>query len=244
MSTAEVASEGLTHKRVLVWASVAQIVINLLVTVLSGEVIPPLIAVAVLLAVGLYLLRGKIKVGAAMLGIVSLLHLITSGPFVVDSLTHPDSFFDFFLGWAMVVSALVAVIVSVPVFKGRSSASSGLKTAVMGVAGLMVALGVLSAFSTLTQDDVAARSGDVLLTAEDAEFSPNTAEGSSGTVAVHIDNKDSFRHNFSIDELDIDTEIPASKGVRVTLGDVSPGSYAFYCAVPGHDDMKGTLVVE
>jgi plastocyanin len=79
--------------------------------------------------------------------------------------------------------------------------------------------------------------------AESVEFEPASVTASAGEVSVHIDNRDPVRHTFAIDELGVETEIPAGKGRRVTF-DAGAGEYEFHCTVPGHEDMKGTITVE
>lgn len=81
-----------------------------------------------------------------------------------------------------------------------------------------------------------------MLAARNVEFVPANLRADSGEVAVFVDNDDSFRHTFSIDALAVDLEVPGGKATRVELI-AEPGTYEFYCAVPGHEDMRGELVV-
>jgi plastocyanin len=246
MSTQSVSNQtGTTGawRSLLVKAAWLQIIINVVVIALSGEIIPPLVAVAVLLVVGLALIGGRTKVGAAILGIVSLLHLATSAPFVIGNLSHPDSFFDFFLGWALIVSALLGTAASVPVWRGTDSEGGRARPVLVSSVLLLVILAAVGAVATLTTKSVAADEGDVTVTAEDVEFDPADLEAQSGEVGIHVDNKDQLRHTFTIDELEVSLELPAGKGARTSFT-AEPGEYAFYCAVPGHEDMKGTLTVQ
>lgn len=229
-------------RSLLVRAAVVQIIINVVVIALSGEIIPPLVAVAVLLIVGLSLIGGRTKVGAAILGIVSLLHLVTSAPFVIGNLGHPDSFFDFFLGWALIVSSVVGAAAAVPVWRGTDSEGGRARLALVASGLLLVILAAVGAVATLTTKSVVAAEGDVAVAAEDAEFTPADLEAESGEVGIHVDNRDQLRHTFTIDELDVNLELPAGKGARTSFS-ADPGEYAFHCAVPGHEDMKGTLTL-
>lgn len=246
MSTTESVSPGTRTEEpwrsVLIKAAWVQIAVSVLVTVLSGEIIPPVIAVAVLLIVGLFLIGGRAKVGAAVLGIVSLLHLVISAPFVIANLSHPESFFDFFFGWTMIVSALVATVAAVPVWRGTDTEGGRARLTLLASGLLLVALAAVGAVATLTTKDVAAREGDETLVAEDVEFAPTDLQADPGDVGVHVDNKDQARHTFTIDELDVNLELPAGKGARTSFS-AEAGEYAFYCTVPGHEDMKGTLTV-
>ncbi len=96
------------------------------------------------------------------------------------------------------------------------------------------------------------RPGDVVLVAEDADYFPegedlNRKEDARITVerdgAVFVDNKDLYRHTFTVESLGIDEEVPAGVDRRVVI-DAEPGRYEFICDVEGHEeDMKGTLTV-
>ncbi len=229
-------------RSLLIKAAWAQIIINVVVIALSGEVIPPLVVVAVLLIVGLSLIGGRTKVGAAILGIVSLLHLATSAPFVIGNLSHPDSFFDFFLGWALIVTAVIGTVAAAPVWRGTDTEGGRARVTLLASGLLLVILAAVGAVATLTTKSVAAAEGDVTAVAEDVEFVPEDLEAASGEVGIHVDNKDQLRHTFTIDELDVNLELPAGKGARTSFT-ADPGEYAFYCAVPGHESMKGTLTL-
>jgi uncharacterized cupredoxin-like copper-binding protein len=69
-----------------------------------------------------------------------------------------------------------------------------------------------------------------------------TAHGEQVTVVV--DNHDLWWHTFTIDELGVNLQVPSSGRREVTFT-AQAGTYAFYCAIPGHKalGMVGTLVV-
>jgi uncharacterized cupredoxin-like copper-binding protein len=52
-------------------------------------------------------------------------------------------------------------------------------------------------------------------------------------------------HNFSIDELGISVDVAAGEEGEATIN-AAPGTYEFYCNVPGHREagMVGTLTVQ
>ncbi len=66
------------------------------------------------------------------------------------------------------------------------------------------------------------------------------------TVALRLENNDAGAHSFDIDELNVHAPMPAGKIALALFTPTTPGSYTFYCGVPGHIEagMKGTLVVE
>ncbi len=242
MAEAEVRQIGAGWVKLLRNASIAQIVLIIVTQVVTMQVIPPLIVFAVLLGVGLYLLSTKTKAAGLMLGIVSLLHIALSAPFFITSLVHPESLGDFSLGWFTVVAGVLGVIAGIPVWR-QSPPSKAPRTIGLTAVGLCVVLFAVSAFATVSREDEEAQSGDLVVVAEDVEFEPEELTGESGSVTVHIDNKDQFRHTFTIDDLDVNAELAAGKGTRVTF-EAEPGEYDYTCAVPGHEDMEGTLTLD
>jgi uncharacterized cupredoxin-like copper-binding protein len=65
----------------------------------------------------------------------------------------------------------------------------------------------------------------------------------SFVALVGVDNSHIFRHSFTVEETDIDVELPALQAVRVPI-DLAAGTYTVICDVPGHEEMTGVLIVE
>ncbi len=73
------------------------------------------------------------------------------------------------------------------------------------------------------------------------------------TVAIPADTPVTFTlattglaiHNFSIEELDVNVDVPPGQTDTVTIT-APAGTYEIYCAIPGHEaaGMVGTLTVE
>lgn len=75
-------------------------------------------------------------------------------------------------------------------------------------------------------------------------FSPNVIEVEAGReVEVTINAKGT--HTFTIDELGVD-ETTSTGSTTVTFTPDTPGTYTFYCAIPGHrsQGQEGTLIVK
>jgi plastocyanin len=66
----------------------------------------------------------------------------------------------------------------------------------------------------------------------------------AGQVTVALTNHDLFWHTFTIDSLGVNLKVPVGGRRQVTFS-AKPGTYHFYCAIPGHRaaGMEGTLVV-
>ncbi|HET9223401.1 MAG TPA: cupredoxin domain-containing protein [Roseiflexaceae bacterium] len=66
-----------------------------------------------------------------------------------------------------------------------------------------------------------------------------------GVVALRLDNFDSIDHQFDIDALDVHAAMPVGKRALSLFTPARPGTYTFYCSVPGHRaaGMVGALIV-
>jgi plastocyanin len=64
-------------------------------------------------------------------------------------------------------------------------------------------------------------------------------------VALRLENSDTAGHYFDIDELNVHVAMPSGKPALALFKPTTPGTYTFYCHVPGHREagMAGTLVV-
>ena len=92
-----------------------------------------------------------------------------------------------------------------------------------------------------------AGAAEVTVTAGDLWFEPERVEASSGTALnITVRNDGRVFHDFTIDELDLMIDVEAGDSVTAGLPDVEPGTYDFYCSVPGHAQagMTGTLVID
>jgi plastocyanin len=65
-----------------------------------------------------------------------------------------------------------------------------------------------------------------------------------GPLTVELTNHDLFWHSFTIEQPAVNVDSPVG-GVRRVALTLPPGSYRFYCRVPGHRQagMVGTLRV-
>lgn len=195
--------------------------------------------------VGLILLRFARKTAIAWLGVVSLALLIMNGPFIPETLMHPESTLDFVPVSMFTLGALLAVIATVPAFKvarGHES-SSGFPKVAAGAAVLLIAAataGSLVARGQVTSDARAAGSTPVSM--EDFEFGPKTITAQSGEVNLFVTNNDAARHTFTVDELGIDVSIAPGQARLITF-DAEQGEYRLYCA-PHEGGMEGELVIQ
>jgi uncharacterized cupredoxin-like copper-binding protein len=94
----------------------------------------------------------------------------------------------------------------------------------------------------------AAASGrEITIKAVDIKYDTTTLSAKVGeTLTITLENDGALEHSFVIDELNVKIEHvqPGQKG-SATFTLTSPGTYTYYCDVPGHRQAKmvGTLTV-
>lgn len=77
-------------------------------------------------------------------------------------------------------------------------------------------------------------------------FDKTTLDASAGTVTIELTNDSSVPHNVEVEGNGVEEESDTVTGESTSLTvDLEPGTYEFYCAVPGHREagMEGTLTI-
>jgi plastocyanin len=80
-------------------------------------------------------------------------------------------------------------------------------------------------------------------------YDQKTLTAKAGTVSIDFDNPASIEHDVAVEDSGgkvLGTSDLVSQGkVNLTISDLKPGSYTFFCTVPGHREagMEGTLTV-
>ena len=209
---------------------------------------PPFILMFLLLFIGALLARrtGKAGVTGVVLALLgSLMFVVFGGFFAVTLISVPEGAKDFIPVMSTLVFSLMVVVSAIALAirgKGRGFEPSGASSA-MGWVGVVLVTGLVgwSLYASSQFESVAAGADDVLVVTKDFEFTPDSLEADSGTVAIHVTNADDSLHTFTIDELGVDVSIPSGKSNRVEF-DAEPGKYRFYCK-PHAPDMEGELEV-
>jgi plastocyanin len=83
----------------------------------------------------------------------------------------------------------------------------------------------------------------------DLAFDQKSLTAKAGSVTVDFDNKQSLQHDVVIADSSgkvLGQTDLVSSGTASTTVDLQPGTYTFYCDVPGHEEagMEGTLTVK
>lgn len=76
-------------------------------------------------------------------------------------------------------------------------------------------------------------------------FSPNVISAKVGeTVTINITAKG--QHTFTIDQLNVNVNVPNGRTTQVKFTPEQKGTFQFYCAIPGHRERGqiGTITVE
>jgi plastocyanin len=77
-------------------------------------------------------------------------------------------------------------------------------------------------------------------------FDKKTLEAPAGTITIHLTNDASIPHDVGVkgDGVDEKTDTVTNGEISLTV-ELEPGTYTFYCSVPGHEagGMEGTLTV-
>jgi plastocyanin len=193
----------------------------------------------------------------------SILLLAAFGPFMFYDLTHP-AVFDHFVLAVPVVAFLVTTVVAgigatVQHERSRRRADptaeprQAPRTLLVFLGALTgLCLGALLVASTAAGTSAGGVSAEALAKLPALATLPNAFDRTElrakvgETVALRLENQDSTSHSFDIDELDVHALMPAGTPVLALFTPSAPGSYTFYCSIPGHREagMVGTLVVE
>jgi plastocyanin len=186
------------------------------------------------------------RVAILIRSLVFLDVLFFMGTATVANLSTHESLSATVLPLALAVASATGLVATTGyLIRGAAPRAGGTKPTV--VAAAAVALFVTGVGVTVTAgagDPQLAHGGDLKLSAHSAKFSTTTLKASPGQVAIYMTNDDLFWHTVTIKELGVDVRIPVKGHRRITFS-AAPGTYTFYCAIPGHAGigMKGTLTV-
>ncbi len=206
--------------------------------VVNEVVVPPLIGSAVLLsAAAIFVLRRRgslwLRVGAAL----SLLFLALNAPYLIEDTAHPESVAGFATSTLVLIVSLMTLVAGAA--GSLRPARAGARLVAATAAFVALAGIVPAAVAARTAEDDVALPADTELIAADGDFSGPVEVGAAG--ALFVRNDDRYRHTLVIEHTDVKVELPAFGGRRVPIN-LEPGTYRYYCDVPGHD-MEGSLVV-
>lgn len=186
----------------------------------------------------------------------ALILVANSGP-VVHDLSNPSSFHPFAFMAVAVGIALVMLVAGLAATVQNYTRPPEARRAPRGTATALVALAALVAgaiaVAAIPQGSAAGVSPETLaqlpaLDAPGMHFDQTELRVSPGElVALRLTNTHGVSHSFDIDTLGVHVAMPGGKdALALFTAPDAPGTYEFYCGVPGHREagMVGTLVVE
>ncbi len=203
------------------------------------------VAAAMLLGAGLLRLGG----GLAGLGLLCLSFAnlgLWMLPAAVSNAGHHGGLVAVLLPAALAAVSLAGLAAGLAAIACRRDPAAGggaARRAGLGAAGAVaVALLVAAAVGPGPAPPVPA--GELALGLSNTAFQPAALAAPSGQVTVSLTNRDLFWHSFTIGRPAVNVDVPVGGARRVSFT-VPPGSYQFYCRVPGHRQagMVGTLTV-
>ena len=135
----------------------------------------------------------------------------------------------------------------------RTVARRSLSPAMLPAAalGLTLLLGACGGGGGGGGKTVTATNGKVSVQAHDISFNVKQIDAQPGKLDVTLEEKGSLDHTFVVqnsDDKDVGKKLAVSGGKGSSSGtfDLSPGTYTFFCDIPGHrgQGMEGKIVVK
>jgi plastocyanin len=208
------------------------------------------VAIAVLTLVGAALLRVRHGLaGRIALGLVFADTAAWLVPAAVGNARAHDRLGSVLLPVLISAVAVVGLLAIVLGALGRGPGGPRLTPTVAAAAWVVLAAGAMAAATAVgVGRTTTLPPGAVTVGARNTAFSTahlRAVRAADGTVTVLFDNHDLFWHTFTVDRLGVDLKAP-TRGRREVTFRARPGTYTFYCAIPGHRTagMEGTLIVE
>lgn len=243
--TTTLAPLAFTWRTLLRLAAVGDLIVLVAMGILLRDRLP--LGLAVVVAVGLDLLHFR----GGMLGVVVLGLIFGDTALWTLSAALSNAVQGQELSRLAIPASLAAISTAGFVAAGaillrrKNPEAGGRAAQIVGLAAVaFFVLVVATGFVTGRGPKQVEQPTDLVLQTENMEFSTTELTADSGQVTVVVDNQDVWWHTFTIDALDVDLQVPSSSKRQVTFT-AAPGTYTFYCAIPGHDllGMRGTLTV-
>ena len=223
---------------------------------MSGRLIPPLAVFTVISLV----VAGVVMVGwrwGPLLGALwSSVMVAGTSDNSVYSLTHPAELRSFVLVVFLLAMALIGVgagiAATVQNYRGERRAPSALPVALATLVGVAAGAILVAAVAGSSENAGVSPAALAALPAlKTANFAFDQAElrvKAGETVALRLENSDTVRHSFDVDEFGIHAPMPSGQRSLALFKPEAPGTYTFYCA-PHYDKatgegMKGILIVD
>jgi plastocyanin len=226
----------------LVVSAVANLGLLLAIALSQQDVLALVLALLLVLGLGLLSLRGG-RSGAAVLGLVNIYIAVYTLSSAVSNIIYGGATSAVAISAALGAIALAGLTGVGGLFLGRRRAEAGVALPVVARVLALFCLLILASVVTPAQQKGAAVD-EIMLVSENMAFSTTAMTANSGTLTLALTNHDLVWHTFTIEALGVNLTVPAG-GQRATKFTAPPGTYSFYCALPGHRlaGMEGKLTV-
>ena len=243
---ATISSASLTWRQMLVAAAATTAVLLLFSATILGDKEPAVLAIVGLLGLGLLWFRDG-KAGVVLLALLSADVVFWTILEVSNDLLNRGGAQEVVIPAALAAASLAGLVSAVASLVRRwDSPSDASVVGGIGVGAIALFLIILGTGLALGQNlPSGTQSGDILLQAQGAQFSETVLSAHPGEVTVIVVNHDLFWHTFTINQLGLNLPVPGNSERQITFK-ARPGTYHFYCAIPGHSalGMQGTLTVK
>jgi plastocyanin len=239
-------SAEITWHHLLRYAALADLVVMAVVGIAVRDKEALAFAGAILIGIVFLRIRSGIA-GIVMLGVLSLDAAVFMLPAAASNSAHRGGFTDLLIPLSLAVISVAGALAAIgSLFHHKRPQGDTHVAAVVGQAAIAVFIVALIA-GTVAQrasKSEAAQTGDIRIEMRNTAFLQKDLRAQSGAITVAVSNHDLFWHTFTIDSLHVNVDTPIGADRRITFN-APPGTYEFYCRVPGHKaaGMKGTLTV-
>jgi plastocyanin len=201
--------------------------------------------VVMLLGIGLLRVRGGL-LGLLALGLLFVNVLLWMFPAANGNASNRVGLVDQLIPASLVAFSLAGLIaVGCAIARRHDPAAGNGAAAATGLLSVVFVTTSLFLVGVMTPTEAReAPPGAQLVESRNVAFDPTALSAPAGKVTVAMRNRDLFWHTFAIDTFRLDLRVPVGR-LRTATFDARPGTYRFYCSIPGHAalGMRGTLTV-
>jgi plastocyanin len=166
-------------------------------------------------------------------------------PAALTNAINHGSFGSILVPGTLGTTAIVGLLGAAGFLISRGNQGAGRRVAHAVAALAVVVILVGAGLAAATGSSTGLTGTALAISATNARFSATTLVADHGMVTVDFTNNDLFWHTFTVTSLGVDIRIPV-KGHGQASFNAAPGTYEFFCAIPGHKQigMRGTLVIQ
>jgi plastocyanin len=232
-------------RRLAAVAALANVVVFLLYGLGRGD--REALGFAVIMLVGVALLRvGDGLLGLLLLGALFVNVEVWMFPAANGNASNRVGLVDQLIPASLVAFSLAGLIaVGGAIARRRDPAAGNGAAAATGLLSVVFVATSLFLVGVMTPAEAReAPPGALLVESRNVTFDPTALSAPAGEVTVAMRNHDLFWHTFAVDAFRLDLRVPVGR-LRTATFDARPGTYRFYCSIPGHATlgMRGTLTV-